>query len=413
MSDVIKQIEMQIVDEVLEASHGDALRLIVRHLEALKSNREPSEFKLFLQSFWRHLEGVRVIREESDFDQAVELEDSAAAGFQQLGFDELESVSRAMSAYATAIVEVRRFNFNRGLELFAAIEEFLRHAGRFAAKFQPFIDHMKPEAMFLGFQSALLAADTGTARILATRASEMSKTVAEKYYGVGTPGHFTYLGLASFYGAYFSYHQSQINLSNLDLTTLVTEDISSGAKEAEQLLAQADLANAQIQAVHHLSKALVQLLEVTNGIATRMHLCFKAAFKPDLKGFMDLRAKTRKAIEHASKAGPQALPLVRSCDGLLARIQNLENLARPKKVDFGIYSGLISAALFVPLLVIAAWASHAFEFNLDGQTLFLTIAGLALIGGFGFGALRFKNLLFSIPSRADGSTVPNRVTEGI
>lgn len=241
----------------------------------------------------------------------------------------------------------------------------------------------------------MLAGDTPSARMLASRASDMSKKVAEKYYQPGTAEHFTFLGLAQFYVAFSSYFQSQIDLSNLDLDRLVSEDLSVSAKEAERLLAQADLSNVHVQTVHHISKSLVELLEVTKGVATRMHLCFKAAFKPDLQGFQNLRNMTRRAIVHASHAGPQAIPLVRSCEGLLSRIQNLERLARPKKADFGIYSGLISAALFVPLLVVASWTNSTFGLEPDSTTFFLTIVGLALIGGFGFGAIRFKNFLWS------------------
>jgi hypothetical protein len=179
---------------------------------------------------------------EIDYDHVVKLEESAAAGFKQLGYSDLEAVSRATSVWASAAMEISRINIDRGLELFATAEEFLKNAGEFGSKFQQIVDEMKPEALFIGILPAILAGDTGMARVLASQASEMSKSVAEKYYDVGTPMRFTYLGLASFYDAFFAYFQSQMDLSNLALDSLVSDDISASAKEAERLLAQADLA---------------------------------------------------------------------------------------------------------------------------------------------------------------------------
>ena len=389
----LELVESRIIEEVLNAD--DAQPLIVRHLEALEPGQKGSELEQFLLSCWEHLEGVRVIREEGNFDRAAELEESAAAGFQRLGVTELESTSRSLSAYSNAIKEARRMNINRSLELFTSTEDYLKHAGRFGQKFQPIIDHMKPEALFLSVVPALLAGDFGSARVLINQASEMSERVAERYYTKGEPMHFTCLGMAHFYRAFYTYFQAQMDLSQLELDKLAGEDLSASAKEAERLLAQGDLMNIQIQTVHHFSKALIDFLEVTKGIASRMHLCLKATFKPDSQGFLDLRTMTRRAIDNASKAGPLAVTVVRSGDLLLERIRNLERLAAPRKTDFGIFSGIISSVLFLPLLIVALWARKAFGFDLDGTTFFLTIVGLALIGGFGFGALKFKSFLFS------------------
>ena len=200
---------------------------------------------------------------------------------------------------------------------------------------------------------------------------------------------------AQIYKVLLAYYQTERDFASLDLDRLAAEpDISESAKQAERLLAQADLGNVMLQSLHHTSKALVELLEVHQGVATRVNLCFKAAFKPDLLGFAELRAKIRRATDHLSKAGASAVPIIRQCDTLLARVNNLERLARAKKTDFGIYSGLISSALFVPLVLAASWTNKTFDIGLDGKMLILTVVALSLIGGFGFGALRFKSVLF-------------------
>ena len=126
--------------------------------------------------------------------------------------------------------------------------------------------------------------------------------------------------MTTYYMAFLKYFMAQVDLNNLELdSTESIIDISVVAKEAEQLLAQSDLKNFQVRFAHNLSKALIELLEVTKVLGDDLHRCLKATFKPDSSGFTDLRKKTRQAIDHLSKAGPNAAPLIRTCDQLLVR----------------------------------------------------------------------------------------------
>ena len=82
---------------------------------------------------------------------------------------------------------------------------------------------------------------------------------------------------------------------------------------------------------------------------------------------------------------------------LLAQTDKFERLARPSRKDFGVFSGLISCGLFVPIFLIVFWARNRFNLTVGAETLLWPCLGLALIGGFGFGAIKFKSF-FSIPS---------------
>lgn len=387
--------EAGILEKVLAASFEEAPVTISRYLEQLSPSLIGSRLELFLKSLWHHFEGIRIARAEGKFDLAKNLQETAAAGFQELRIAEMEASSRALASYAAAIIELQQSNVNRCHQLFKETEEYLRSAGRFGKQFHPLIDHMKPEAFFVAAVIAINAGDMVSARALITKASTMSEKVATTYYANDPRFSSTFFGLAYFYKAFFDFNEAQRDLNKLELDKLETNDIAKNAIEAERLLAQADLQNLQVYNTHHFAKALIDLSSVIRGLSIRMHHCFKATFKPNLHGFEELQSRTHQAIENISRAGPHAMPMLRFCEELLGRIKNLERLARPRKSDFGIYSGLVSAVLFSTLLVSGLWARHQFGFELDNRMFFIVIVGLSLIGGFGFGALRFKDFFLS------------------
>jgi len=109
-----------------------------------------------------------------------------------------------------------------------------------------------------------------------------------------------------------------------------------------------------------------------------------------------LKKKIRKASDLFSKAGDEAVVYVRMCDQLYNSVNNLERISKPNKKDFGIFSGLVSCALFLPLFLIISWANWFFKIGLEARTIITSSIVLALIGAFGFGALKFKSLIFPI-----------------
>ena len=182
---------------------------------------------------------------------------------------------------------------------------------------------MKPDQLFLGALPALMQGDDSSARVLIKQASDVSASVAEKYYEKDTPMHSTLAGQAHLYLALFSYFRAGIDLSILDLEKLAAQDLTENAMEAERLLAKGDLTNAQVRAAYQISKCLVEASKLQKGIAGRMQLCLEAAFKPDSQGFRDLRATASRAIDHASKGGPLFLPFIRTLNRDEERLKNL------------------------------------------------------------------------------------------
>ena len=115
---------------------------------------------------------------------------------------------------------------------------------------------------------------------------------------------------------------------------------------------------------------------------------------------MAIKMKVRKAGGLAAEAGPTAMLLVRYCDELSGQIDNLEKVASPGKKDFGAFSGLVACALFLPLFLGVSSANWLLDSPLSEQALLGPSFVLALIGGFGSGALKYTSIIF--PSRAGG-----------
>jgi hypothetical protein len=247
---------------------------------------------------------------------------------------------------------------------------------------------MKPEQLAVGAIPALMQGDDASARVLLKQASESYTSLADRYYEKESPEHSMTAGFGYFYIALYDYFRAVLDLNSLDLDKFASQKTPENAMKAEQLLSKANLDIAQARHGYEISRCLVEATKVNQGVAVRMKLCFEAAFKPDLQGFRDLRATMSRAIDYASNVGPQGLPIVTMLRRDEERLKNLEKLARPRKSDFGIFSGLISAVLFAILLLTYGWTRSTFGAGLETREL-MVIVGLALIGGFGFGALRF------------------------
>jgi hypothetical protein len=147
-----------------------------------------------------------------------------------------------------------------------------------------------------------------------------------------------------------------------------------------------------------LTDALESLLPLYAQLGQVMTNVLRATFKPDVKTLQPLRDRIAKAKEAIAKAGPTGIVLIRYCDGLSRQVDNLQRLAEPSKKDFGAFSGLVAAALFLPLFLAISWGNSLFNVGLGAVPIATTCLTVALIGGFGLGALKFRSLIF--PSSA-------------
>jgi len=399
-----KTLIEQTIDSVFEADIDEALPLLESRMQALDPQAAGTAteiFQIILQSMWNFFQAMTRIRTQANFVEARDLFESAEDGFSQVGHDELRDLSIGLGVYAEAVVNLQEGNIGQALELLTEVKDYLRNAGKFSRKFEPLIDHMEPENLFLAGSRALQNLDFASAKPLIEKAAQTAEELAHTYYAEGVPLYYTYQGLACLYKAFYTFFEACNELHQFEYDKLATrQDLVHNAMQAQELLNKGDTSNVVFRNASHISRAIAHLLEVINQLAQIMRRIFSATFKPDLRTLMLLKQKIRIANNSAAEAGPQAATFLRLCDQLSNQINNLEKLAKPDKKDFGAFSGLVSSAIFLPMFLIITWTSSTFGVGLKASTIIYSCLTLSLIAGFGVGALKFKSLI--MPSRTDG-----------
>ncbi len=401
-----RTLVVEAIDEIFEIDEPTAALSLVdakmRQLDPQKAGVAYETMHIALQAMGSFFQAIRSVQNEGDFAKAHDQLKVAVEGFDQIGHEELRDLSVGLGAYTLAVIELQQLNVGRALELFEEMKEYLRNAGKFSQRFEVLIDHTKPEALYLAGAKALLSADIATAEALFQQASQAAEKVAQDYYPVETAMHSLFQGMAQYYRAYFRYFKAWNDFIRFEYDRLVAEeDLAREAALACEFLEKHNARNVSVSATYiwRLSRILHHLLESIGEFAYIMQGIFHSTFKYDLGTLNNLRRKIRAASASAAEAGPQAVSFVRFCDQLTSQVNNLERLARPRSSDFGKFSGLVAMAIFLPVLIVVAWANFQFTIGLDASTLLITCALLALIGGFGFGAVKFKSLFLPALSK--------------
>lgn len=394
------------IDNFFDVDIQDMQTVTEERLENLDQKQAAENYeplKLALESMWNYSQALNGLMISADFEQAATLLEGAASGFDQLGLAALRDLCIGMGAYSEAVLDLRQMNIAQARDRFQAMEEYLEKAGKFSSKFKPLIDHMKPELLFTTALPPLLQLDFPTAQTLFEEAYNAAHKVAETYYSDEDLEKALFQGMAHIYRAYPKLIKSYYDLQQFDYDLLVADnELLTDARMAYEVLNQAKQFSESARILYCLAETAVPLQEVMKEIAHIMKKVFDSTFTPKLMELQKLRNKVQRARESATKAGPAAVAMVRYCELITNQIKNLERLGRPTKKDFGAYSGLVAAGIFIILLPLVAWVNANFNVGINAKNLITSCIVLALIAGFGFGALRFKTLIF--PARKSGES---------
>ncbi len=398
----------QTIDEVFDREPEEALPLVEQLLDQLTSHASgtvvDAGYRTVLETLWNFFNAIRVMRTEANAAESFNGFQAAVSGFDQLGRVELRDLSVGMGTYVSAIAELQKYNIGEAVSRFAKGKDYLKNAGKFGSKFETFIDFSEPDILFTSAVQALLVLDYATAKTLIDRATQASVLVANKYFAPSEPNYDFFLGMSLFYQAYYKCMRALNEFNQFEYDRLARdESLAREASDALPQLARGDVTNIIVQRLNYQAIGYKALLESIHELAAIMQKVFNSTFKTDLTALTKLRTKVQNANDSFSKVGPDAAPLVRFCTQLTNQINNLERLAKPSKKDFGALSGLVSCALFLPLFLIISWVNANSSVKLEGKAVIAAAMVMALIGGFGFGALKFKSLIFPslVRSRAE------------
>jgi hypothetical protein len=403
----------QTVGKIFDIGISDpaqALVIVQQDLEGLDLRDASTRVtQVVLESTGRYFQAFNKMTREANFGEARDLLQQAVEGFGSAGFDSLRDVSIGIGAYAAAVFEVQNLNLTRADELLKQAKVYLQQAGRFGAKFQPLLDKFEPDHLFIGAFPYLMRLDFDTAAPLIEKASQSAERVAATYYQDGDSDYFLFRGLAHIYRAHYRLVKSFSDFNQFSYLALTSQkDLETDAIKAQKFLAQVEPANEVVNNLRHLSVTILNLQGSLVGLAGLMQKVFLSTFKSSAPALQDSKNKAQAALDAATKAGPTAVPLVRLCSQTLNQISNLERYAKPTKKDLGVLSGLVACALFLPLFLLVSWVNSAFQVGVGGTTVTSTCMILALIGGFGYGALRFRTW---ITGAAPSSNTPNTASK--
>lgn len=390
----------QIVDAVFDVELEEAIPLI-EQMMATRAAQPPvpaeAELKRLLEALWNFFKAIDLVRATGDFTVAGEHLEAAVKEFDDLGHVYLRDLSVGMRAYYAAVVELRRLNIGASLDYFGRAKDYLKRAGKFSSRFEVSIAIMEPDALFVAGVQALMGLDTANAKVFIDQAATASEDAAQKHFDKGSPMFFTFMGQAEFHRAFYVFFNAYNDFNKFEYDKLAaSQGLTAHALKAQELLQQGDLENVQVKNLLLSARAFLQLMESIRELAVIMQRVFTSTVKVDFKTLIPVQEKIKVASECFSKGGPQFVSLVRFCDQLSYQVQNLERLARPDKKDFGKYAGIISCALFLPVFSIVSLLNQRFHIGLNGYHLMGACLALSLIGGFGFGALRFKSFISSL-----------------
>lgn len=261
------------------------------------------------------------------------------------------------------------------------------------------VAELEPNLLFVTAAAARGTGGIDAARPLIQRAAASSENLATLYYQDNIPRREYALGQAAYYRAVLNWWEVVTALPRLAL-----DEIADG----ETAVRQADLAIAHLEKsgdefgnapVLQASKVLRGLLAAGSGLAQVLRDVLASNFRvKDIEGLSQSRSMVRDVRDTAPGN------LRSDCQTLEETISNVIRLHKPQRKDFGIVSGIVSCVLFVGLFAVIALIDLAFDLDVDPLVMLAYAAPLALIGGFGFGALRLARMLPGGPRGASQDT---------
>jgi len=385
------------IAQVCNPDHNVSLPLIEAALQKLDTySLEIVEIDTWRQAFqglWKFYKGIKLVLEKAEYFEAQALLQDAIVDFQNVGHEEFYQFARGFECYITALLEVQSNNISKGLELMNAVKEHFNREGRFSGCYEPFLERLSVDIFALAAMQAYNNFDFDSVKGYFGSASKGAEKIAREIEDKESSDHFMYLGLSHYYKAISKGVWVFVQFNEFAYDAISKDhDLAFHAKRAIEYLSQGDKNNKIVSSTLSMAQGMVEVLEVILELSIRMEAKLNSTIKPTMESMDHLKSKMNTGIEYMTHVGPNALPLIRLCNGITHRINNLERLGKPNTKDFGVFSGMITSGSFVILFLIMALINYFASLNLEPKYLIGVPLVLALICGFGYGAMKFKNL---------------------
>lgn len=386
----------ELIGDIITSPPDTAINIVQEALQDVDNSTEDGRYLEFvLKALWNYVQANLYLQTKANFEQANRLFSKAAEGFKELGIEGLEQLSIGMAIYAEAIINLQAGNLTRGIELIEGLKKSFEKAGEYSNQFEAIVDLSEPDILFLTALSNSNQMKYSEAKQMFNRSYEKYIEVAKKYFEEDEDNYYLFTGLGYTSLGMCNYSEASRCLSGYEFDTIIksdtiTEEMETGIAYLERI----ENHSAITKSVLNMIKAHLLMLEVTQEVALILNNILTSTFKYDFSITESLKNKIEQANDYAAGVLEGEI-IIKSNKLMLERIRNIERHAKPKKKDFGVFSGAVSCVSFMLLFMLLSWANSTFAMDIEGRYLYSTSMFFSLIVGFGFGALRFKSVLFN------------------
>lgn len=384
--------------ELLSAGLESSLPLTEKLLRSIEETWQESPAKqhalLAFRSTWSLIKATKAIKTLGDFAEADRLYHDAVQGFAESALPQLRDLALGLGVYCGAVIEFQKRNFGKGIDLLVQVRAYLRRAGQYGSQFEVLVDQMEPDTFFAAAVRALLDLDYDSFGILAHNAAQSSERYATAHCCDGSTDAYYFKALAEYYLAYHAFQMDLRLFRRLELDSLSSEDnLVVHAKAALGLIEKTDMSSATHRQLREVCLAMDAMQRAIARASERLKAALGQSLRTSRLDLSSAKQLVRESQGHFTQAGTEWVSMVRICDDLQRQLENAERLVLPRKRDFGAFSGVVSCGLFLALVAAVSLLDRFTHVHISLGVVPL-ILGLSLVGGFGYGAIRFKWLIF-------------------
>ncbi len=351
--------------------------------------------KLTLQSAWFLGTAFEEVATAQINAETIKKFEKAVHGFKQIELLYPADLGIGMLLYAKGLLDIREGNIPLAIQTFQEAEEHLDNAGKFSQDFKPILDAIRPMTIFVSSYSALKEQNFSKAKAIIGEASNAAEKYSSKYCEENTDPYFIFKAMPHLFRSLLNFHISNNALSLYEYDKILNDvDLFNDCQKASDLLSSVKVFNEGTDLLVGLSEILSNFVPVIRTQASIMKKIFCSNITKDLSELSEQYMKLRKIGDISAKTGPTGEPFIMTSENMITQLKNIERLTRPKKRDFGVFSGLLTTLVFSGLFLVTLCANSFWKLGVNPERLAGICVGLALIAGFGYGALRFRSMFF-------------------